>query len=117
LPATAQLFSVASWDGGLAGGRTTSQLTTSGGSLMVFASGSGYHSAASQIGKVILLDGTSIGLAKGFTNEAPSHKAPTATTLVARNVAAGTHAITLKPWNGTLTDLNDYFDVAVMEVP
>lgn len=117
VPTTAQLFSAASWDGGLAGGRTTSPFTTSGGSLMVFASGSGYHSGASQIGMEILLDGTSIGFAKAFTNEASSHKALTATTLVARDVAAGAHAITLKPWNGTISDFNDFFNVAVMEVP
>jgi hypothetical protein len=117
VPTTAQLFSAASWDGGLADGRTTPQFTTSGGSLMVFASCSGHHSGASEIGMEIFLDGASIGFAKAFTNEASSHKALTAATLVARNVAAGAHAITLKPRNGTLTSLHDFFNVAVMEVP
>lgn len=123
VPTAVQLFSAVA--GGLgSSGRTTSPFTTAGGTLMVFASGSGYYTppgggapSASQIGMEIFLDAASIGFAKGFTNEPSSHKAFPATTLVVRGIAAGTHTITLKPWNGTLTDYNDFFNVAVMEVP
>lgn len=119
LPTTVELFSAESWANGIsiAGGRKTPQFSTAGGSLMVFASGSGYQTAASQIGMELLLDGTSIGFAKSFTNEAGSHKAFAATTLVVRNVPAGAHTITLRSWNGTLGDGNDFFSVAVLEVP
>lgn len=116
VPTAVQLFSAVA--GGLGSGRTTSPFTTAGGTLMVFASGSGWDpNGGAYIGMEVFLDAASIGFAKAFTNELGSHKAFPATTLVVRGIAAGVHTITLKPWNGTRTDAADFFNVAVMEVP
>jgi hypothetical protein len=91
---------------------------TQGGVLLVFASGSGFRRQTDgQIGMEILLDGTLRGRARGFTNEPNSHKAFTVQALVVSGVSAGQHTITLRSWNETSTDLNDFFTVTVLELP
>jgi Fibronectin type III domain len=96
---------------------TSPAFTSSGGTLMVFASGSGWSSTASaSLGMTVQLDGASIGTASVFTNEAGSHKAFVSSVLLPIP-AAGSHTITLQPRTGTTTDLDDYFSVTTLELP
>ena len=88
---------------------------TGGGSLLIIASGSGWGSG--NIGMNIQLDTNVIGMARSFTNEGGSHKAFTCNPLVPRNVAAGSHTITLTALAGTSSDGNDWFNVTVLEFP
>jgi hypothetical protein len=91
---------------------------TGGGTLLIIASGSGWSpGGGSNIGMVIQLDGGTIGTARSFSNEAGSHKAFTTNPLVQRNVAAGSHTITLSIIANTATDFNDWFNVTVLELP
>lgn len=91
---------------------------SSGGTLVIFASGSGRTAGTpGAIGVEILVDNVSKGFAKGFTNEDQSHKEFSTNALVVAGIAAGKHNITLKPWNGTWLDYNDYFNVTVLELP
>jgi len=96
--------------------RTTAAFSTGGGTLLIFASGSGW-SAGGQIGMGIQVDAVTKGYAKSFTNEASSHKAFVANPLVVAGIAAGLHTITLVSWNSTSTDVNDFFNVTVLELP
>jgi hypothetical protein len=92
---------------------------TSGGTLVIIASGSGYTtvSGGSIIGMNIVLDGATQGWAKVYSNETASHKAFTANALVVPGIAAGSHIITLTALPNTLTDGTDFFSVTVMEFP
>jgi hypothetical protein len=94
--------------------------TTSGGTLVITASGSGFASAANAptiIGMNILVDGVNQGVSRSFTNEASSHKAFVTTTIVLTGVAAGNHTVQLTALTRTTTDFNDFFDVSVLELP
>ena len=94
--------------------------TTSGGTLMIIASGSGWKGVGGIIGMSILLDDNSaapLGEVKGFTNEINSHKAFTCNALIKTGVAAGSHTITLSALSATNTDYNDFFNVTVLEFP
>jgi hypothetical protein len=95
--------------------KTSLQFTTGGGGLIIIASGSGYGSG--KIGMDIQIDGTTIGSAYSFTNEAGSHKVFSCNALVKGGIAAGTHTIKLVAISGTNTDGNDYFNVTVLEFP
>ena len=94
---------------------TSGAFTTGGGSLLIIASGSGWGSG--NIGMSIQLDGGTIGTVRSFTNEGGSHKAFTCNPLVQRNIAAGSHTITLTALAGTSSDGNDWFNVTVLEFP
>ena len=92
--------------------------TAGGGTLLVFASGSGFSAAgAAQIGMNILIDGVQRGLMQSFTNEAGSHKAFVANPLVVTGLAAGPHTLALAARPGTGIDLNDFFSVTILELP
>ena len=68
------------------------------------------------------IGGVSRGFAKGFTNEANSHKAFTTNALVIPSTGtsalkAGTYTLTLRSSGDTVTDANDSFNVTVLELP
>jgi hypothetical protein len=63
------------------------------------------------------LDGGAVGTTRSFTKEKDSHKAFTTNILVQAGVAAGAHNITLVALAGTNTDVNDWFNVTVLELP
>ena len=88
-----------------------------GGTLVIFFSGSGFSSGATNIGLVVLIDGSSIGTTRSFTNEGGSHKAFTTNIIVQPNVAAGAHSISLSALVGTNSDGNDWYNVAILELP
>jgi hypothetical protein len=88
-----------------------------GGTLVIIFSGSGFSAGGTNIGLVMQIDGSSVATTRSFTNEPSSHKAFTTNILVQANVAAGAHTLTLAPLVGTSTDGNDWFNVAVLELP
>jgi hypothetical protein len=96
-----------------------SSFTSGGGTLVIFASGSGYSSAATaSIGMNILVDSTNIGSCKIAYNFTNTHVAFVPRTMVIPGIAAGTHTLALTPIGGaTTTDLNDFFNVTVQELP
>jgi len=96
--------------------------TTGGGTLLIIASGSGWTRTPGKIGMSIAVDGTIKGYANSYSNETYSHKAFTTNPLVVSGIAAGKHTITLAPlfgglapFGGTVTDVNDFFSVTVLE--
>lgn len=92
--------------------------TSNGGTLVIFASGSGFalNCGGSQIiGMKIVVDGTQVGTAHSFTNEACSHKAFVSNALVVTGVGSGDHTLKLVALN-TSTDFNDFYSVTVMEL-
>jgi len=95
----------------------SNEFATGGGTLLIIASGSGWSAVAGNIGMNIQLDGTTIGAARSFTNEINSHKVFSCNPLVRGNIAAGSHTIALVAIAGTITDLNDWFNVTVLELP
>ena len=96
------------------------QFTSSGGTLLVFASGSGFRSGggAGVIGMTLRINGGNIATNNGFTNEMSSHKAFPSMFATVTSVAAGTHTLELVQRDGnTITDFNDFFNVAILELP
>ena len=110
--------------------------TSEGGTLMIFASGSGFRGTGSSlkeglIGMEVRVDGTLAGLAAAYTNERNSHKAFSSDYPVVRNLPAGPHTIRLEeavdPNCNTAaevqrdfctdTDGNDTFQLTVLEIP
>jgi hypothetical protein len=97
---------------------TSAAFTTTGGTLVIFADGSGYSNAANTlIGMDIKVDGVAKGLCQFYTTETLSHKPFVANALVVTGIAAGSHTVTLSVRAATFTDGNDYFSVTVFELP
>lgn len=89
-----------------------------GTTLLILASGSGYAgNTVKTIGMDVQIDGKSYGEARVVTNEANSHKAFVGNPLVVAGVKAGSHTLTLAALANTITDLNDYFSVTILELP
>ena len=89
-----------------------------GGMLMIFLSGSGFSpGGGSNVGMQLQIDGVTMGFARSFTNEAGSHKAFTTNILLVAGIVAGVHTVNLAPLPGTNTDGNDWFNVAILELP
>jgi hypothetical protein len=100
---------------------------------MILASGSGYR-ASNKPGRIemqVYVDGYMKGRARLFTNETGSHKTFVSDYTVVTGLSAGYHSIglaaiasnacgTASETNDhvcTTTDTNDYFQVAVIEIP
>jgi hypothetical protein len=90
--------------------------TTSGGTVIVMATGSAYLGGGGTMQVDILVDNVVRGSLFGFTNEASSHKALVGNDLVLTGLAAGTHTVQLKLTAG-FSDYNDYSQVSVLELP
>ncbi len=110
--------------------------SSKGGTLLVFASGSGFRSSANarltgRIGMNIIVDG-SFGRAEVFTDERDSHKAFVDDSFVVEGLPAGDHTIRLeavysepfcntaaerRDFSCTTTDSTDRFNVTVIELP
>ena len=91
---------------------------SSGGTLLVFASGSGFRGAAGVMGMMMRIDGLVMSDIKAFTNESNSHKAFPPSFTVVTSIGAGAHTLDLIPRDGgTATDFNDFFNVMVLELP
>jgi hypothetical protein len=88
-----------------------------GGTVMLFVSGSAWRSAtAGMAGVDVIVDGTSVGSVRTYTNETSSHKALVSTPFVL-DLAAGAHTVQLDPLPDTSSDLNDPYVVVALELP
>lgn len=102
------------------GSPISATFSTSGGTVLVLATGSGFTAPTQtekQIGMQILIDNVGKGYAKCYTNEGNSHKSFAANPLVVTGLAAGSHTITLQSWNSCTFDYNDFFNVTILELP
>jgi hypothetical protein len=108
--------------------------TSSGGKVLIMASGSGYRSSANNsgglIGMLVKVDGVVQEVPQVLTNERDSHKA-FVTDYATVQLPAGPHTISLEAVNEsacgtvdedpgnycTTTDASDPFNVSVIEVP
>lgn len=89
---------------------------TSGGPIVIVASGSGYSTSGARIlGMNVIVDGLVRGEARVYTNEASSHRAFVASGIPVTGLARGNHTLRLEPLSGTQTDGNDFFTVTVLE--
>ena len=96
----------------------TKSFTTSGGTLVIAASGTGYSTTAGvTIGMDIKLDGTTIDSCLIYTNPSATHMAFLPKTIVKTGVAAGSHTLALVAHGSTSTDATDNFCVTVQELP
>ena len=93
--------------------------TSSGGTLLLFASGSGFrNNGAGILGMMVRIDDMVMADVKAFTNETGSHKAFPPSFSVVTSIGAGSHTLDLIPLDAnTRTDFNDYFNVMVLELP
>ncbi len=110
--------------------------TSKGGTLLLWASGSGFRGTGSSqkegnIGMSVIVDGHLETVANVYTNERNSHKAFVPGYAVLSDLPAGPHTIRLDEYRGvhcntaaetqdtycTDTDRNDYFRVFVTEIP
>jgi len=97
---------------------TSGSFATSGGTLVLFYSGSGYRAAGSgMIGMDILLDGSYVDTTGIYANYALMHLPFVAKQWVVSGIGAGSHTISLTAMAGTLSDSNDIYNVTVMELP
>ena len=88
-----------------------------GGQLIITTTGSGSTlSAPIAIGMTVKLDSTLITTNRVWMN-LNNHGAFVPQTLVLRNIASGSHTLTLAAWNATSTDVNDNFSVFIEELP
>jgi hypothetical protein len=94
-----------------------SSFTTSGGTVTIIASGSGYKNSTGVIGMNILVDGVVKGACQSYTNETASHKAFTMNALVITGLSAASHTLQFTLQSGTITDSNDFFSATVIETP
>lgn len=94
------------------------QFTSNGGTLLLFASGSGFLNAGGgQIGMEVVIDNAVKAKARGFTNEASSRKAFTTSAVVVILIGAGQHNLSVRTMPATVTDGNDFFTVTILELP
>jgi len=98
----------------------TGTFTSSGGTLLILVSGSGYTvtTGLHLIGMSVTLDNsdTPLGNVQTFINQASCHQSFIPATFIV-SVTAGEHAITLTALNNNTYTDNDFFNVTVMELP
>ena len=111
------------------------EFTTNGGTLIIFASGSGYWPSTAvghgRIGADIVIDSSVQATIQTYTNEKSSHKAFVPEFAVVEDLPAGIHTLSVNLLDAehcgggfesdsmycTATDANDVFHVMVMEIP
>lgn len=97
---------------------TSPSFKTDGGTLLIFANGSGFRSGTSGImGMNIQVDGINKGVTKVFTNTVSSHKSFISNIIIATGIPVGDHTITLTALANTLTDFNDFYTIYILELP
>jgi hypothetical protein len=88
-----------------------------GGTLIIFASGSGFRNDQGTMTVGVLVDNVLKGVLIRYTNEKGSHKTLVSFPLVVGGVGAGSHSIKLAFQDDGISDFNDYFGVTVLELP
>jgi hypothetical protein len=95
--------------------------TSGGGTLLVFASGSGAALSGVPgpviIGMDLLLDDRHVGSVLSRVNNMTEAKPFMTSGLVVRGIAAGSHSLTLKTARSTVVGVNDFFNVTILELP
>jgi hypothetical protein len=90
--------------------------SSSGGTLVVCASASGYTAAVGSLGMSIQVDGKPQGSLGMYANAAATHLCLVGNDLVVTGIPAGNHAVSLVAASGTVTDYNDRCSITVIEV-
>lgn len=90
--------------------------TSSGGTLMIYASGSAYNSSGHVLQVDVVVDGTVRGSLNALTNEFNSHKTLVSDVIIVSGLSAGSHSVNLTLVYGN-SDSNDYSQVTIMELP
>jgi hypothetical protein len=94
---------------------------TGGGTLLIFASGSGAALSGVPgpivIGMDLLLGDRHVGSILTRVNNMTEAKPFVTSGLVVRGIASGTHTLTLKTAASTVVGLNDFFSVTILELP
>jgi hypothetical protein len=94
------------------------QFSSSGGTLVIFTSGTGFKSSGGFMSLHLTLDGGSDRWTDLYANEANSHKPFPTTVEIFSGVAAGNHTFRIAVWsNSMVTDTNDRFYATVLELP
>ncbi|HET6843847.1 MAG TPA: hypothetical protein VFK06_19525 [Candidatus Angelobacter sp.] len=94
----------------------TKAFGSSGGNLLVFVSGSLWTSHQPKLLVMsIALDGNKIGTCQEWSNVNASHEALVPVLLTVHNPPAGNHVIELTVASGDNSDVNDYYNVTVVE--
>ena len=98
---------------------SSASFNTSGGTLVLFYSGSGYSNVAgTMIGMNVKLDGNLVDSTGVYANLSLNHLAFVAKQWVLTGIAAGPHTVTLEKLNAnTFSDSGDIFEVVVTEMP
>lgn len=87
-----------------------------GGPLVMNASGSGFLGSGNPIiGMNVFVDGVMVGTSKVYANNAGVHMAFVPIFVDLKGVGGGRHVIQLQSLNQTSTDVNDSFNVTVIE--
>lgn len=97
----------------------SASFNTSGGTLMLFYSGSGYSNLAGRmIGMIVKIDGNVVDQTGIYANAALTHLAFVPKQWILTGILAGPHTVTLEAMNAnTFTDINDIYEVMVTEMP
>jgi hypothetical protein len=99
----------------------TKPFSTGGGTLLIFASGSG--AAASgipgpiTIGMDLFVDNGHVGSVLSRVDRMTDSKPFVGSGLVVPNIAPGSHTLSLKTAAATTVGLNDFFNVTILELP
>ncbi len=83
----------------------------------MFVSGSSYKSSSWPIQMNIKVDGNLKGSLKTYCVSPNEHKNYPPKMLVLTDVDAGTRQLTLEAESGTNSNVNDYYNVTIMEFP
>lgn len=98
----------------------SSTFNSSGGTLLIFAGGSGYTTGANNanISFNVEIDGKVVGVVQRHTNSGGNHVAFPAGNFVVQGIAPGSHTIKITAGtNDTRSDSEDRFYLTIMELP
>ena len=88
-----------------------------GGRLLVLVAASSYGTAGNMMGVTLRIDGTYRENTIMMPNLSNVHMAPPLSMQLITNVGAGNHTMDLTALSGTITDVNDPFQITVIEFP
>lgn len=98
--------------------RTATFQTSGGGPVVLMVSGTAFKSPGMTgiMSVTVQLDGVTLGELRFYANEAFSHKTFPTRTFVVPAPPAGAHTVTLLVGAATATDVNDSYNVTVLEL-
>jgi hypothetical protein len=86
-----------------------------GSTLLIQFAGTAWSPNGGPISVHMKMDGAVVATAGAYTNETASHKALVPVAVVASDIKAGAHAITVEPGDNTTLDGNDLFTITIIE--